>query len=198
MLGQLGLQESVIVGAWYIWWKRREAAKGKKIADPSHMALAIHAITANVGKVANPVDPPVPKWSKPPKNSYKQDVDASYFENGTRVSGAVLRNDRGEAVASASWLLHHLFDATTAEASALQKGLLFAQDLGCSPIVIESVSLELIQACNGVIEIWSPYTAILADCFQIEQNIGAVSFLHCPSESNMVAHNLARFTYDSL
>jgi hypothetical protein len=69
--------------------------------------------------------------------------------------------------------------------------------MGCSPAIVESDNLELISACNGSDEIWSPHTAILADCFQISQRIGLISFKHCPREGNKVAHNLARLSYDS-
>jgi hypothetical protein len=33
----------------------------------------------------------------------------------------------------------------------------------------KSDSLELINACNAVIEVWSPYTAIMAECFFLRQ-----------------------------
>jgi hypothetical protein len=48
---------------------------------------------------------------------------------------------------------------------AMLKGLVLVKQIGCQNVVIESDSLELIQARNGTIEIWSPYTAILAECF---------------------------------
>ena len=69
------------------------------------------------------------------------------------------------------------------------------QGLGCKKIIVESDSLDVIQAYQGVIEIWSPYTAILADIFQESFRIGLVSFVHCPREANRAAHNLARNTY---
>lgn len=62
---------------------------------------------------------------------------------------------------------------------------------------MESDSLELIQACNGIMKIGNPYTAILANCFQMTRRIGSVSFCHCPRDANRAAHNLARCTHDS-
>ena len=64
-------------------------------------------------------------------------------------------------------------------------------------MIIETDSLELVQAFNGVIEVWSPYAAILADCFQRATRIGNVVVQHCFREANGVAHNLARVTYES-
>ena len=42
---------------------------------------------------------------------------------------------------------------------------MLVEQIGCSPVIFETDSMELYQAFNGEIEIWSPYSAILADCF---------------------------------
>jgi hypothetical protein len=65
------------------------------------------------------------------------------------------------------------------------------ESLGCSPVVVESDCLELVEACNSA-DLWGPYTPILADCFQIGQRLGMLKIQHCPREVNMVAHNLAK------
>ena len=75
-------------------------------------------------------------------------------------------------------------------------GLRLVESKGCSQIIVESDSPELIEACNGTIELWSPYTAILADCFQIAHAIGDIVFQPCPREAKKTAHNLARLCYD--
>ena len=74
----------------------------------------------------------------------------------------------------------------------MQRGLIIVENLGCLSIVVETDSLELVEAFNGVIEIWSPYTAILMECFLIARRIGQVKIQHCSREENMVAHELAR------
>ena len=43
--------------------------------------------------------------------------------------------------------------------------------IGCSPVTIGSDSLELCQAYDGVIEVWSPYTVILMDCFLVHPGL---------------------------
>lgn len=100
-------------------------------------------------------------------------------------------------MAGGYWPLSNLLDAATAEVMALQKGLLVIKQMGCSPTTIESDCLELCQAYNGEIEVWGPYTAILVDCFVRAANIGSITLHHCSREANTVAHNLARFAYDS-
>jgi ribonuclease HI len=80
---------------------------------------------------------------------------------------------------------------------ALLKGLEFLEKLGCSSVVVESDSLELIQACNGESEVWSPYDAILTECFVKTSNMFNISFKHCQRDANQVAHELARNSFQS-
>ena len=55
----------------------------------------------------------------------------------------------------------------------------------------------MVRAYNGVIEIWSSYTAILVDYFLRSSRIGAITVQHCNPEANQAAHNLARYAFDS-
>jgi ribonuclease HI len=87
--------------------------------------------------------------------------------------------------------------AVNAEATALLKGLEYLEKIGCSSAYVESDSLELIKACNGEIEIWSPYTAVLVDRFQKARSMDMVIFQHCPRDANDVAHNLSKVAYES-
>ena len=83
-------------------------------------------------------------------------------------------------MAGRSWVLKSLLNSTTAEAVALQRGLSMVQDHGCIGVIMESDSLELIQSCNGIIKVWTPYIYILADFFQMAYSIVAVNLIHCP------------------
>jgi hypothetical protein len=60
--------------------------------------LAIKALGANYGVASGPSIEKEFGWEKPPKGRLKLNVDASYFADGSGVA-AVLRNDKGEAIA---------------------------------------------------------------------------------------------------
>jgi ribonuclease HI len=90
-----------------------------------------------------------------------------------------------------------MMSVATVEAMALLRGLKFLEKLGVSSVDIESDSLELIQTCNGDTEVSSPYTVVLADCFQIASTMDLVIFEHYFRDANTVAHNLAKHTYKS-
>jgi ribonuclease HI len=63
---------------------------------------------------------------------------------------------KGEVVSSSSCTLQHLDSATMAEAFALGHALQVIEEIGCTPVIVESDSLELVQAFTSVIDIWSP------------------------------------------
>jgi ribonuclease HI len=129
--------------------------------------------------------------------SCKLNVDVAYHANGTGAVGGVMRNHLGEDIAGMTCPMKNILDASTAEALALLKRINMPDQLGCSSIMVESDSLELIQACNGVIVAWSPYSAILAECFMKASTINGISFHHCPREENKVAHEIARNAYST-
>lgn len=198
VLGMLNLHEIVAVACWHIWWQRREIVKGEKVADPCRTAFAINSLTANYFAASS--DKALEKeiiWKRPAKGCLKLNTDASFFMDGTGAAGVVLRNDRGEAIAGYACPLDHVLNASTAEALALLEGLKFLENLGVTRVITESDSLEIIQACNAVIEVWSPFSAILAECFMKAHSLDSVEFIHCPREANQVAHQLAKFSYSS-
>ena len=69
--------------------------------------------------------------------------------------GAVVRNDRGEAVAGGGEGIANVLSPASAEAMALLKGLVLVEQLGCSPVTVESDSLKLVQLWNGMTEVLS-------------------------------------------
>jgi hypothetical protein len=99
VLGQLGLQETVAVAAWYIWWQRCEGVKGEKVAPVATTAFSIQALTLNFGGAAASITlPKSVSWSKPPPRHYKLNVDACYFPSGAGAVAAIIRDDHGKAI----------------------------------------------------------------------------------------------------
>jgi hypothetical protein len=151
------------------------AKKGEKIAPVDDTTFSIQALVVNYHGASTGAPPREVQWIKPKPNTYKLNINA---------------------ISCYSWVFNHILDASTAEALALQKVLQLIEDIRCSPTTIESDSLELVQAFNGVIESWSPYTAILADCFQKVRRIEHVQVQHCSREANGASHRLARISFE--
>jgi hypothetical protein len=83
VLGQLGLKETLVVAAWYIWWQRREFVKGESTTPASSSAFSMQALTLNYSSVPEKATLRKIIWSSPPGGSYKMSVDAVKFTNLT-------------------------------------------------------------------------------------------------------------------
>jgi hypothetical protein len=81
--------------------------------------------------------------------------------------------------------------AAVAEAMAMKEGLALANHNGCNNVIMESESLEPIQACTGEDAWWGESLAIFVDCADLTSLIDQASFKHCPREANGVAHEIA-------
>ena len=126
------------------------------------------------------------KWSKPAQNLYKVNVDACFMEDGSGATAAVLRNHSGEALTGSTTLFTRVLDATAAEALALKNCMELADQWGCSNVIFESDCLEIIQACKGEVDILSPYSATLNECFHLARSIGSVLYSNYPRKGNKV------------
>jgi hypothetical protein len=69
-------------------------------------------------------------------------------------------------------------NSTMAEAHTLLCGIQFLEPIRVSKVIIESDSLKLIQACNCLIEVVSPHTTILGECFMKAHSFDFIKFVH--------------------
>jgi ribonuclease HI len=196
-IDSVGIKELIATAAWYIWWQRREIKKGEAVATPGRTAFAIAGLAQNYYGAETAKEPRVLSWTRPDSHTYKINVDAAYFPNGSGAIGVILRNHKGVALAGRSRLFSNVLNAATAEALALKDGLQLTEVLGCIPAVVESDCLEIVNAFNDNNELWSPYAAILADCLHQAQAITRVTVRHCSREANEVAHSLAKHCYSN-
>jgi hypothetical protein len=89
------LKELILVGAWYIWWQRREFVKGESVSPPRQSAFSIQALKSNYCAAERKSEPKEVNWCKPPMNSYKLNVDACFFPNGTGAVCTIIRDGHG-------------------------------------------------------------------------------------------------------
>jgi ribonuclease HI len=193
-----GVKEVVLVACWYLWWLRRQRTHDEPTPPVYKCKMSILAMTANAAKVGtNKAQVITVKWSKPEVRQVKVNVDASFHADScSGAIGAVIRDVKGDFIAASTNYIPHVASAMVAEALAMKEGIGLAHRMGCSRVVAESDSLEVIQACNGEQRWWNEASAIFADCVDAAINLDSISFTHCPRESNEVAHSLARFCFD--
>ena len=132
-------------------------------------------------------------WIKPPKGVYKINVDGATTEWGRNSSiGVIIRDYKGEAVASMCRLLNGNFSVLETELVAMEVGILLAKDLGPQQIIIESDSLLAAQSISAKI-ISGETGHIVQGMLCNLDHFGSWKVKHAKREFNRVAHELAHY-----
>ena len=87
--------------------------------------------------------------------------------------------------------MEHVRDASISEIMALMEGLLLAQRIGCSSLIIHSDNLEVVETMRMGISS-SMGAPIYDECFSLRQEFDAISIEHYDREANSAAHEIAR------
>ena len=89
------------------------------------------------------------QFESPPSGFHKINVDGASSELDSFSSvGVVIRDCKGDVVAALCKPLQTCFFVELTEVFALEHGILFAQELHLAQVIVESDSLNVIQAIN--------------------------------------------------
>jgi ribonuclease HI len=192
----LGLKETIGVACWYIRWIRHRHTHGETVPPIYKCKMSILPITLNAAKVGAKSIPNRIKWENQVFVEVKVNTDGSFFRDSHSGSvAAVTRNSEGGFLAASSIFLPNISSVAACEALAMREGLALANRFGCSNVIMESDSMETVDACSGN-EVWrGESSAIFAHCLDLATLIDNVWFKHCPREANGVAHELARNSF---
>ncbi|KAK3189665.1 hypothetical protein Dsin_029226 [Dipteronia sinensis] len=138
------------------------------------------------------------KWTPPSEGMYKVNCDTAVDRINSKVGfGIVIRNSKGEVMASCAQSMVANFSVKTAKLFAVWKSIIFSGDCGLTPC-----SFELDEACivkwikNGCHRD-SANGIILNDIDLMVANLGEVAFCHTDKSANRVARGLAIFALKS-
>jgi ribonuclease HI len=160
--------------------------------------MSILSIVTNSARASANARPRSVKWCAPCENKVKVNVDGSFHSDvHAGAVGAVIHDHNGGFLAASSSFISDLSSAGAAEALAMREGLALAHRLGFNKVIMESDSVECVEACTGNEAWWGESSAIFADCVDISSFIDDVSFKHCPREANEAAHEVSRVCFDS-
>jgi ribonuclease HI len=133
------------------------------------------------------------KWPVVLASRQVLNIDASFADDHSGSCGAVLRDSIGNFIGATTSKLLHVADVVSAEAAALLQGLKFTESLGCNNVLVRmdnSVVVDALRLNEGQSMVAGP---VLEDCRSLLRDFGKVSIEHCNRESNVVAHELARW-----
>ena len=134
----------------------------------------------------------VQSWHPPSSSSYKLNFDAAVFED-TRSSGfgAIIRNNRGEVMATISAKGPAIGDSEEAEVLACRRALEFAMDAGFEELVIEGDNAMVMKSISSLRALRIRLGNIYVDIHLLATGSRCQSFGCVKHTVNTVAHSLA-------
>ncbi|KAK3218314.1 hypothetical protein Dsin_012284 [Dipteronia sinensis] len=135
-------------------------------------------------------------WYVPPTGCFKLNVDAAVITGGGRYGvGIVFRDDHGVVVEAAalSFIGTVSVEVAKAKAKAILEVLLFAEDMGLFPLMVESDALGVIKLCKEEFVSVGEIDNIISDIVSLKRNCNIVSFGYIPRMCNRVAHSVAKY-----
>lgn len=136
-------------------------------------------------------------WVKPLPNIVKFSVDAAVFEDRGGVGFRMIARDSDGLLVEAKALLYpHLVIPFLAEAMAIKEALSWIDRTQWPQVISESDYLVVVQAIRSKTPMISHFGLIIEDCRSLMQRLHKVSLYFDKRSANMVAHQLARESYD--
>ncbi|KAK9986583.1 hypothetical protein SO802_031534 [Lithocarpus litseifolius] len=123
---------------------------------------------------------------------FKINVDGATSDQGRNSSiGVIIRDCNGQVVAAFSKYLLGRFAAEQVEALAMEQGILLAQELRLSRVILESDALAVIQAINDN-STGSDLGHLLQGIQLVRETFESCTFKYLNRDLNVVAHELAQ------
>jgi hypothetical protein len=136
------------------------------------------------------------RWKKPRGGNIKANCDANLKVNGKWGLGAIIRDNEGQVLASATWEMPGFNDPATAEAYALYLTTRLAVDCCFTRVEFETDSSILIEGVNGNCDNPMNYLGNLIKGIRNTKNrFDFCSFSHIPRKANIAAHELASLAH---
>lgn len=189
----------VIILAWAMWHHRNEVRLGAQ-RRPGNMLgnwAASYLEEYKAATVAQinlePLIQIATTWTPPQHPLFKINVNGAVAKTTRKVGvGVIVKDKLGRIEAAMCRNLEAPLGAIETESKAIEAGLLFAQDVGIRDIVVESNSLIMIQALNGISTPLAAISAVTQGILDLSKGFRKVEFSHVNRLGNKLAHVLAK------
>ena len=133
------------------------------------------------------------KWSPPPANWTKLNVDGSFsHDDGRAGTGMVLRDQEGAIIFSACRSLWSCPDPLHAELAGCMEGIALALQWTELSFIVECDSLQAVQLINASGQDQSQYAMVVSEVKHLMSE-RECHVIHISREQNNVSHTLANF-----
>ncbi|XP_030957725.1 uncharacterized protein LOC115979809 [Quercus lobata] len=132
-------------------------------------------------------------WSPPPRSLFKINVDGAVAKATRKAGvGVIVRDELGRVEAAMCRNLDAPLGAIETESKAIEAGLLFAQDINILDIVVESDSLIMVQALNGISAPPSAVSVVIQGILDLSKGFRRAEFSRVKRQGNRLGHALAK------
>ena len=149
-----------MVFCWSIWLARNYLTHGNVVRKPQDAVTRAENVVASLraGTMQGQVDRnsktnnPRQTWQSPPQPWYKVNIDASVSSKADNVgNGVLVRNLAGDIMAASISQVPFLGDVEFVEALVVQKRFRLTSEIGLTPTIIESDSLNVVNLIGNKI-----------------------------------------------
>ena len=116
-----------------------------------------------IDRPAKVLDVQVVRWTPPPLDKYKINVDAAVFKDQKAAGvGVLIRDCNGQVIAALSKKINAPLGPVEVEAKVVEAGVQFTKDIGIQDIILEGDSLTVLNALGGNTSPRSSVAAVVA------------------------------------
>jgi|UniRef100_A0A2N9ED81 hypothetical protein len=186
---------------WLIWHQRNRQWLNQQPVPVNQ--LMIHAqqflsefLAAQVShsSTTGPPAPPIKVvWKPPQPGRYKANFDGAFFEESHEAGvGVIIRNHKGEVMASLCQRIPFPQSVEALEAYAARSAVQLSKDLGLKEVDIEGDSLTIVNDLCNPEPCYSLYGHLINDTKLLAQDGLSVLFTHVKRDGNILAHSIAK------
>ncbi|XP_017187335.2 uncharacterized protein [Malus domestica] len=133
------------------------------------------------------------RWIVPPRGQLKRNIDGfGKAESLAAGFSAIIRDGNGLFIAAGIGSFEDIASPLISKAMAMRAGLLWAIDRGYQSLIIETYSLQIVEALRDPILNLSPIEQVLKDCKVLLNTITEANITHIRRNANAAAHHLAK------
>lgn len=186
-----------LVICWYIWkWRNKGIFEAQFQVPKNPLQIILHYTTEwfSISRNSSSCEEKQEvflRWLKPPRGSFKLNVDGSRSTHCLSGAGGVIRNWSGDWIKG---FTHHIGEGEVLQAElwGIFIGLKLAADLCIKKLEVESDSAVAVNLINSVDHDLHPMATIIGNCRFLMQLFYSCHLSHIHRERNAVADILAK------
>ncbi|KAL8118569.1 hypothetical protein AgCh_016186 [Apium graveolens] len=207
VLSSSKVQAEVITLCWAIWRNRNDIVWNQRFSSVNRTVVAAKQYLTQwslaQNRSSNTLLQPLFEgdgdciWVNPQHNSVKVSVDAAVFYDRDAVgSGLIARDDKGVLILAKTVVWLSPVAPVLAEAMAVKEALSWIDEIQWSKVVLASDCLVVEQVIRSKTPMRSQLGSVIEDFRKYLRRLNKVSLYHVKRSANMVAHQLARESYN--